>query len=110
MVTTGVQAGELSPRCVYQNPVKCTVVPGANELGICTMIVSRVTLPSHFQSGEPAAGAVSPTYENRVQPAALTARPRRRPEASRMRRVMLCPNTDCTVIVGAAGGAGRGDG
>src|SRR5690242_7649174 len=75
MATMGVHAGELSPRCVYQNAVKCTVVPGAAELGMTTMIVSRVTLPSHFQSGEPASGAVSPMYENKVAPAALMARP-----------------------------------
>src|SRR4051794_8515546 len=110
MATIGVQAGELKPRCVYQKPQKCIFVPAGCSSGACTMMVSRVTLPSHFQSGEPAPGAVSPTNENSVQPAALTARPRRVPEASRIFKVMLCPNTDFTVMSGAAAGAGRGAG
>jgi hypothetical protein len=35
---TGVQAGPLSPRCEYQNAVKCTFVPGATESGKITVI------------------------------------------------------------------------
>src|SRR3954462_7358866 len=79
MATIGVHDGLLRPRCVYQNAVKCTGVPIGVDSGTVTITVSRVTLPSHFQAVEPASGAVSPRYENNVAPAALSARPRRRP-------------------------------